>query len=469
MANEVKRKVPKKIKDGNIEESELAESKPVKVNNNLYKTTRESRKNPDNVVFGAKGRPTKAQLKLIEQYKIHNPKELVKNTIDELIKDELPYIKEAIANLEEYGDPNVYAMLPRELDEFVRTYALIITDYFGKFNRNLQNTTVMVVPETHKKCGKCKKYKHAKNEFYQSKSDTDDGFMHICKDCANALLKEYYRKFKDIRESMILLSQKLDVYVDAPLLNRFVERFDTEEGKEEFKNNKFFGNYLSELHLMMATDEIDDENNMFANSAFGGVPFKCVAESPNAETIYDDKFAEEDDNSDDEFDNSEYRKLCKKWGIDDKHDLKILENRLKELDEQFDLSGLNTQMLVKQLCLEELKLTKLRQANGNTKDSLKAMRELMSDLNLTPKKAKALTSSSFDSLGSAIKVFEKHKPFFTKDESLSDVDGMKKYRDSMVGALARTRQENSEYIKKFEENYKEHSVDILEEIDNDDV
>ena len=380
----------------------------------------------------------------------------------------MPYIKEAISNLEKYGDANIYAMLPHKLDEFVRTYSLIITDYFGKQNRNLANTTVIVVPETHKKCGRCKKYKHARNEFFHSKSDTDDGFMHLCKDCANELLKEYYRKYKDIRESMILLSQKLDIYVDVPLLDRFVNRFDSEEGKEEFRYNKFFGNYLSELYLMISSGEIPEDKCMFANSAFGGIPFKCVEEPMDVQPIYNDKIVNEDTTPQDKEEQTRIQKLSKKWGIDDKKDLNFLENRFKELEEEYDLSGLNTQMLVKQLCFEELKLLQIRKGGGDSKKSLDSMRALMADLNLTPKKAKTFNSSSFDSLGSAIKVFEKHKPIINKDPTFEDVDKIERFRDSMVGALQRTLQQDSEYVKKFEENYKDYSVDITAGIDGDD-
>lgn len=466
MAKTLKKRstLPRKIREGEIKLEDLSPEEQEKVRNNLYKTTRASRKNKDGVKFGSLGAPNSAQRKLIERYKANNPDKLVKNTIAKLIDAELPNIKKAIESLEKYSDINVYEVLPKELDSFIRDYDLIITDYYYKSKGELGNKTVVVIPEGYIRCGKCGKYKSI-NDFFTSTSDVGGGYMMVCKDCANKMLKHYYSETKDIREALILFSQKMDLYIHTPTLNKYVKRFETLEGKEEYKNNEFLGLYLHDIQIDIKADNITDKNLCFSNTHLGGVPFKNVRQLEYVEPIYHEKVVDSEEGIDEDEEMTEYRykKLRRKWGVEDKADLKFLENSYKELEEQYDLTGLNSQMLVKQLCFEELNLSRIRKTEGNADKALKAFRDLMSDLNLTPKKEKATTTGNFESLGSLIQAAEKEKPFINVNPAFEDVDGIKRMRDSMIGAKDRTLQRETEFVKKFEENYAEYSVDLDEE------
>ena len=106
MAKTLKKRstLPRKIREGEIKLEDLSPEEQEKVRNNLYKTTRASRKNKDGVKFGSLGAPNSAQRKLIERYKANNPDKLVKNTIAKLIDAELPNIKKAIENHKICGD-----------------------------------------------------------------------------------------------------------------------------------------------------------------------------------------------------------------------------------------------------------------------------------------------------------------------------------------------------------------------------
>ena len=468
---EKKNVLPRKIREGEINFDDLPEEEKVKVNNNLYKTTKKARMNKDGVDFGKMGRPSTAQLKLIEKYKINHPNQLVKNTIKGLITEELPNIKKAIESLEKFSDVNIYEVLPKELDSFIRDYNLIITDYYCRNKGELGTRTVIVVPEGYIRCMKCGDYKNPKDEFYTSKSDIGEGYLPVCKKCATKMFREFYKETNDIKEALILISQKLDIYVHVPTLNNYVQKFETLEGKEAYKDGTFFGLYLNDLSIDMKKDGITDEPIGFANSNLCGIPFKKTKKVITYGRVYDDVVTTDEKAKENvkEMTDYEYYKLRKKWGIEDKQDLRFLENSYSNLEEQYDLSGLNSQMLVKQLCFEELNLHKIRKSEGNAEKALKTYRDLMNDLNLTPKKEKKTKSGSFDSLGSLIQAIEKEKPFINTNPAFEDVDNIKRMRDSMIGAKDRTLQRETEYVKKFEENYADYSVDIDEEFYDDDV
>ena len=459
--------LPQKIRDGEVDIQDLTEEEKetIRRNSNLYKTTIASRKNKDGVLFECKGRPTKAQIALIERYKINHPNQLVKNTVSELVTDELPRIKEAIENIEKYGDINIYSMLPKDLDEFIRDYHLIITDYFGRTKKDLLNTTIFVVPENYKKCNKCKKYKNTTN-FYTSNSDISDGYTSICRDCANELFKKYFRDFKNIKETLLVMAQKLDMFVYEPIFSKFVQRYDTEEGKQEVINGTFLGNYIGENTIFLRNDNVNEEYNSFSNTYLGGIPFKDSQKLTTVKPIYDEKTILSQDNiqvdqEDDDLTDSQIKKLKRKWGLDNKDELIYIQMCEDNWYNNYEVTGSNREVLVEQMCYEQLEIWKLRKTNADATKRLKNLTQLMEKANLTPKKTKLEDiSSMFSSMAETIKTFEKTKPIINKDITFEDVDRITRIENSMSGALHRTLGIESEYVKEFEENYKEHTVDM---------
>ena len=87
----------------------------------------------------------------------------------------------------------------------------------------------------------------------------------------------------------------------------------------------------------------------------------------------------------------------------------------------------------------------------------------MKDAELTPKKQAANSSSDaqFTSLGEFIKAAETRGPIITKNKAFKDVDSFEKFWRSVAGAISRTLCKDSEYVKDFEENYKDYTVDFV--------
>lgn len=439
----------------------------VKVDDSKTKRTNQS-----GIEFGQRGAPSKAQKKLIERYKINHPNEVVPNTIHELMYEELPYIKEMLTNLENYKDPNVFKVLPKELDDKIRDYHMIVTDYYGRRRKDWANVPMFVVPENYKRCGKCKTYKNTEL-FFNSYSDCCDGTTHICKDCANELFVKYFKQTKDIKESLIMISQKLDMYVFEPVLKKFVAYYDTEQGKQDFYNRSFLGIYVGEVFINLNLNNLKEEATDFSKTNFGGIPFKLVSRVFDTAPIYNDKFAlvgDDEDEIDEEFAvEKNILKLRRRWWVEDVEELKFLEERWRRYEEDYDISNTATESLVMQLCLEELNVMKLRKSGGSgSKDAVNNLRNLIKDSGLSPKSKNVSEGnvSSFKCLSDFITHAETHKPIINKNPKFEDVDNIKKIYENMAGAISQTLLKDNEYVHKLKENFKDHIVDFAEVVDS---
>ena len=421
--------------------------------------------NVEQVKYDLQGRPSKAMLALIDRYKCTSQKDLVGNTIDEIVSDNIYKIQQAVTNMIKYGDSKVFKLLPKELDSEMRDYGMAAQEYFGKKIAELNNLPVYVVPVTYRRCNKCKQYK-SDDEFYSTQSDIYDGKFPICKECTKTLFKEYLKKYKDIKEVLVLMSQKFDLYLYEPTIKRMVNYADTIEGKKELADNTFFANYLSNLYLDIQLGGVEINEPDFSKSYLGGIPFKSMAFQFNLPPVYNDRIIAEgeeiDELEDENLSAGKILRLRRTWGDSyTLEELKWLESKHQEWHNNYDIQGKNRELLVQQLCLEELSIFKGRQLGADVSKNLKNIQDMMKNSDLSPKKTASMaTNSEFASLGDFIRHVEKTKPFINKDKEFEDVDGIQKLWRSIAGAIARTLGRSNEYTEEFKENYKEHTVDI---------
>lgn len=437
---------------------------------NIGKTTEASRLNKDRVVFGLPGRPSKAQLALIERYKADTNKSLVESNIEDIVSEKILEIREVIQNMIDYGDYSIFKVLPKELDDKIQSYGLFAQEYFGKKIKDLDGIEVFIVPVSFKRCNKCGKYKRP-DEYYLSYSEVSDGIIPVCKDCAKRIFSDYFKKYRDIKECLILISQKLDVIVYEPVLTKFIQYASTEDGKKEILKGTFLGNYLLEVWMSCNNTGIPEDKRGFSDSNFSGVPFKCVNKIVMP-PIYDDKFSENDEENEDGDSPqsvSRIKKLKLKWGNLPPEDLIELDKTYNEWYEKCDIDGLSREKLVMQLCYEELDINRTRASGGVVKDKIKSFRELMKDSDLTPRKQTVSSSDSqFSSLGDFIRHAELYKPIINKNPVFEDVDGIKKLWRSITGAIFRTLGKDNEYVREFEKNYERYTSNIMKTTDVDD-
>lgn len=399
----------------------------------------------------------KANTELLEEYHITRDKG-VRNMIPSYIIDNLTDVREIIDNMIKYGDPSVFKILPKEIDDKVKEYGLEIQQYFGKKSVTDLGSDVYIVPTTYKYCSKCGKYKSMERDFYQTGSDTSgDGYAHICKDCLKNLFNEYYKAYKDIREVLVLICMKIDVIVYQETLDEYTRYFNTEAGKNEFLNGSFLGNFLSDTKIALNSNGANMDTISFEYSNLNGIPFKCVKMKPKSRPIYTDKIVDS---------NEDVKKPIKidsrhKWGDLDPEDIEWLETEYAEWDAQYEVKDKSQETILEQICLELLDIYHKRSDGGDTSKNLATMQKLLDTGRLSPKTIETNSETKgFTSIGQFIQYVETTRPIINKDPDFEDVDGIEKIVKSIAGAINRTLGNDDPTVQEFEDYYKDYTIDM---------
>lgn len=432
--------------------------------------------------YWSKFRPSDSQKNLLEKYDASIKSGTVENDIDKIIPEDVYELREVLDNMIRYGDRRVFKILPTELDEKIKTYGFVIEEALTRNITRFVDEKFFIIPESYQPCHKCGQYK-SEIEFFKSSSDTSRGFVHVCKKCCAELFKSYMKQYKDdVKESLIIMCQKLDIYAYAPTINKFVNLYNTQEGKDKFIDGAFFGNFMGELNIQKHHNPDLSECN-FEHSNFNGVPFKCVKPGRNIPNIYYDKFFAEEEvkttsqepesenylDTDEKLKDWKKRQLTGKFGNYEDKELKWLEKSYKEWEESYDISALNSQKLIIQLCCDELRIYKDRASGVANEKEWKTYMATMKELDLTPKKqAKNSTSSGFGSLGEFIREAERTGPIVSRNKDFSDIDGIRRIIIGISGAMARTLGKNNDLSEAFEREYEEYTSTMLVDRDVDD-
>lgn len=416
---------------------------------------------------------SKCQSALLERYN-SNPKNAVTNNIDEIISNDILKIRQVIQNMIDYGDARVFKVIPQELNDLINTYGMVAQEYFHVVVGTTTDSHVYVVPESHHQCNRCGKYK-APRYFLSTNSDAARGKTSICTECANKLFKKYLKDYKDIREVLILMSHKLDIYVYQPTLEKYVRYFDDPKGKEDIINGKFLSKYVADLYFQKhLNQDIKDYN--FEHTKLEGVPFKCVVAPSIVPQIYHDRlvvevetentmgsFDEEIDDEEKQLSQSTIRKLQYKFGQFDPQDLRWLERKYRELDDAYDITELSTKKLIIQLCCQELTIVRKREQGVDVNKEYKSFIDTMKELKLTPKQqAKIEGGNTFSSFGEFINECERRGPIIQRDKKFDDVDGVYRFMVAIAGAIAKTLGKKNEYTDAFDKIYGEYSSNLLD-------
>ena len=125
------------------------------------------------------------------------------------------------------------------------------------------------------------------------------------------------------------------------------------------------------------------------------------------------------------------RQLALDWGVGfSDSDYIFLEKRYSKLSTMANIEYESDVVIIRQICLEELNLRKIREKGGTTKDALKTIQELMSTASIRPTDIKAANAGALSSYyGKWIDQIEENEPAeFFKDKSLyEDYDGLGQY------------------------------------------
>lgn len=278
------------------------------------------------------------------------------------------------------------------------------------------------------------------SDFYISKSRlfAATGKLMVCKQCIDNLFNDYFALYGENKKAMYFLCRRLDVPFSIAALNGATNH--------SIKTGwKIWQSYFKEINSF---GDINNYGNCFDQS-------DDFLEDENTENNNINLRKEDLDISDE---------LVRKWGNLPQQDIIFLEEQYREWCTRYDVSTKAMELLVQEICYQQLTIKKKRERQESVSKELKDLQELMNSSALKPIQESAAMGSEVNTLGTWIKKFENEKPIPKSDPEFQDVDGIKKYvRIWFLGHFCRMLGINNIYAKEYEEEMMKYSVDITEE------
>lgn len=300
-------------------------------------------------------------------------------------------------------------------------------------------------------CRKCRKTINNSN-FYEATNPMLDtnGFMSICKNCCHQIYDDYFSIYNDLEKSIFLTCRDLDICFNKEALKSAQTHIESLISKGKVAE-KPFGYYKSKLGTTGIT-----------NSGLKDFRFKDT-DMGDIEQIFtiNSKVINNDNNNDSEYESVEIEYLKSKWGADlPISDLTWLEEKHNEWYDNYDIQGKAMELLVQQLCFEELFVYKERQTGEDVSKRLKSIQDMLKNTKLSPRLETASEQAEFQTISEFIKKVEQTKPFVKTNPEFSDPDNFKNMWRSMTGAIKRTAGRQDEDTQVFDEYFKDSTMDL---------
>lgn len=296
--------------------------------------------------------------------------------------------------------------------------------------------------------------------FYQTK-DKNRGFfgkIPYCKNCIKEIYNEYLKKYKEMNMAIYYMCRKIDIpYIHTAYCGA-VENINNPNSKIQGEDG-IVQAYMKNL----AFSEQNGWGYTFDDSIGEDQIDGLVSYDVYTKVKKNKKIVGTSEN-DDMYDIIEYdtEYLQSKWGIYTNEELAYLESEY--LDWQDKLGGQidekSIDVIVKQICYQTLDINNDR-ANGNdVNKKVQTLTNLMNNAGLIEKQKS--NNNNTRTLGQRIEDIERFRPVKEVDPELADVDGMKVLLDAFVGNMARTLNKSNDFTSRFEKEFQEYSIDIIE-------
>lgn len=288
-------------------------------------------------------------------------------------------------------------------------------------------------------CGTKKSDKH----FYLSKSFLNKAFQQLpwCKDCVDLEYENLLKRCNyNVDRAIYYLCMKLDIPFSYSAL-------EAAKKQSESKGTPLNRVYIQKINSFR---EVNGYGDVFLDGEQLSIN---TAKSINEEQL---EYLKEDIEVTPE--------LIRKWGNLPKEDIIFLEEQYIEWCTRYDVSTKSMEILVQEICYQQLNIKKKRERGESVSKELKDLQDLMNSAALKPVQESAAMGADVNTLGMWIKKFENEKPIPEPDPEFKDVDGISKYiRVWFLGHLCRMLGIENEYAREYEEELMKYTVDINEE------
>lgn len=310
-------------------------------------------------------------------------------------------------------------------------------------------------------CSKCGKgYSNRKTGFSVSYAECHKGAgsLHICKDCVNRLYEGYLAECKDDTKAAVRqMCRKLDLYWSEAIYKYAVSKNT---------DRTVFSSYLSRVNSISNAGKSYDDTLIEEGTLWRFETMTNDRETP--QPIY--TMAVEDTPEIEITD-----EIVSFWGAGYTPEMyATLEQRLSYWKKELEAEGvdfnLGVKAVIRQICSIELDINRDR-AEGKPVDKLvNTLNTLLGSANLKPTQKKDVAMEeelSTTPLGVWIWRYENKRPLPEIDDSLKDVNHIKKYIFTWMGHLCKMVGVKNGYTKMYEDEIARLRVEMPEYDDED--
>lgn len=308
-------------------------------------------------------------------------------------------------------------------------------------------------------CPKCGTgYSNKKGNFPVSygSSYRGAGYIHLCKNCVSDIYEGYMKECRNSKSAMRQVCRKLDLY--------WSESVYESVAKKNSPHDLVFG-YITKLNNVSFAGKCYDDT-LAEEGALWKTEVTMLTDKDNVNGIDGVRVHVSDD-------------VIEFWGAGySPEQYAQLEQRRQyyssNFPDTFDNAGgsdIGSDVLMRQLCNLEVSISKDAAAGKSIDKSVNSLNNLIGSLNLKPAQKKnedadsALTNTP---MGVWLYRYENKRPLPDVDESLKDVNHIKKYVFTWLGHLCKMLGVKNGYTKMYEEEIARLRVEKPEYEDDDD-
>lgn len=286
-----------------------------------------------------------------------------------------------------------------------------------------------------------------KDNFSASRSPlykSNNGYVHICKDCT----AEYYKQMVDLfdgneEHAIERMCQIFDwMYHELPLgMSRHIS-----------KDRPRVHDYVNKIYM--------NQSKSIPNCDY---TYVTTIKNKNSDTVIE---------SLDEIKDKKAKKSTVKFfgtGFSEE-DYDFLEEQYTDWTTRHECQSKAQEEVFKQLCFAQLDILKAKRKGDPAKDELRTFQDLLDTAKLKPKQINTDTLTSDRTFGQLIKLWEDEKPIPEPDEEFKDVDGIARYISVFfLGHLAKMLGVKNKWSKMYEDEMAKYKVEKPEYEDDDDA
>ncbi|KOC56948.1 hypothetical protein IRP63_14850 (plasmid) [Clostridium botulinum] len=275
-------------------------------------------------------------------------------------------------------------------------------------------------------CGKEKK--NIANNFYQNDIEYIHNHFSICKNCVKKIID-----YKEMTSVFFILH-----ILDKP----FIQSVWNDIAKTD---ESPWGAYITQISSLPQYKEFKYRNSQFDECNISKIKSNNNEEHHEVTKLNDN-------------DKRQYERF---WGRGlENQDYIWLQEEFEDFITRYECDSKGMELLIKQICLQELDIEKRRANEEKVDQQLKTLQDLLGSSNLKPVQETGANAVDQNTFGTLVKKWENEKPIPEAMEEWKKADWIKKYvLVWFLGHLCKMMGVDNDYSRLYEEEVNNYTVD----------